>query len=304
MLNFWKNKTPNLQGRLQHNVSLKDLTWIKAGGIAQVLFHPKSQLDLQTFVSSIQPQIPIYPLGASSNFLLRDGGFPGAIIKIGSGFRDFSVKDNLVTAQAGMLLPHLAAATSEKNLSGLEFLIGIPGTVGGAVRMNAGAHNRNISNALVSALVMHRDASLEVYTNEKFQFKYRQCSLPHDSIILEATFQVASQPPGVSQEVLSENLKYRNNTQPRNVATCGCAFKNPEGCSAWKLIKESMDVPKERPAQFSEVHYNFLINTGGATASDIESLVKETQKKVLDKKGVLLTPELVIVGEHRREQNS
>ncbi len=302
MQNLWKNTPPPLAGKIRYNAPLSPISWIKAGGSARYMFLPKSLNDIQVFLREISTEVPVYPIGACSNFLLRDGGFDGVIIRTPNGLHSVKVTSPLITADAGVLLPTLASHSVEQGLSGLEFFAGIPGSVGGAVRMNAGAHGQCTADVLVQAQVLHRDGTLHTYTKADLLFQYRSCSLPSDSIVISATFKLAPSTPEICKLRLQEALDYRNETQPKNVATCGSTFKNPPNTQAWSLVKQVVAEENQGPIHFSDIHYNFLVNKGKASATEIENLIRKTQQKIFNKFNVHLEKEIVIIGQHPHAQ--
>ncbi len=289
---------PNLRGRLLENQSLADLTWFRVGGPAQVLFSPADEEDLSIFLAALDPAVPVTVIGLGSNLIVRDGGIPGVTIRLG-GKAFGSVQIDGETIQAGTAVPdmRLAKAAAEASLDGLAFFRGIPGSVGGALRMNAGAHGGETTDVLIQARGIDRKGEARTFTHAEMGFRYRHSSAPDDVIFTSATFRGR---PGNREEIEAEMERVtaaREAAQPIRERTGGSTFKNPEGGKAWQLI----DAAGCRGltlggAQVSEMHCNFLINRGGATAADIEGLGEEVRRRVRDSSGVELHWEIKRIG--------
>ncbi|AWI89684.1 UDP-N-acetylenolpyruvoylglucosamine reductase [Methylobacterium sp. DM1] len=289
---------PNLRGRLLENQSLADLTWFRVGGPAQVLFSPADAEDLSQFLAALDPSVPVTVIGLGSNLIVRDGGIPGVTIRLG-GKAFGSIEIDGETVRAGTAVPdmRLAKAAAEASLDGLAFFRGIPGSVGGALRMNAGAHGGETTDVLVEARGIDRKGELRTFTHAEMGFRYRHSSAPDDVIFTSATFRGR---PGDREEIEAEMERVtasREAAQPIRERTGGSTFKNPEGGKAWQLI----DAAGCRGltmggAQVSEMHCNFLINRGGATAADIEGLGEEVRRRVREHSGFELHWEIKRIG--------
>ncbi|MDV2983185.1 UNVERIFIED_CONTAM: UDP-N-acetylmuramate dehydrogenase [Methylobacteriaceae bacterium AG10] len=289
---------PNLRGRLLENQSLADLTWFRVGGPAQVLFSPADEEDLSQFLAALDPSVPVTVIGLGSNLIVRDGGIPGVTIRLG-GKAFGSVEIDAETIRAGTAVPdmRLAKAAAEASLAGLAFFRGIPGSVGGALRMNAGAHGGETTDVLVEVRGIDRKGEVRSFTHAEMGFRYRHSSAPEDVIFTGATFHGR---PGVREDIEAEMERVtaaREAAQPIRERTGGSTFKNPEGGKAWQLI----DAAGCRGltmggAQVSEMHCNFLINRGGATAADIEGLGEEVRRRVRDHSGFELHWEIKRIG--------
>ncbi len=289
---------PHLRGRLLENQSLADLTWFRVGGPAQVLFSPADAEDLSQFLAALDPSVPVTVIGLGSNLIVRDGGIPGVTIRLG-GKAFGSVEIDGETVRAGTAVPdmRLAKAAAEASLDGLAFFRGIPGSVGGALRMNAGAHGGETTDVLVEARGIDRKGEFRTLTHAEMGFRYRHSSAPDDVIFTSATFRGR---PGDREEIEAEMERVtaaREAAQPIRERTGGSTFKNPEGGKAWQLI----DAAGCRGltlggAQVSEMHCNFLINRGGATAADIEGLGEEVRRRVREHSGFELHWEIKRIG--------
>lgn len=286
-----------LRGRLTANQPMADITWFRVGGPAQAMFSPADEDDLAYFLSLLPPEIPVMVVGVGSNLLVRDGGIPGVVIRLGRGFNEIAVEGDLIRAGAAVPDVRLAQAAAEAGLSGLAFYRGVPGTVGGALRMNAGAYGRETKDVLVEARAVDRKGKPHVLANGDFRFTYRHSELPADFIATQATFRGE---PGDRETIKAEMeqiTEAREATQPVKSRTGGSTFKNPPGMKSWQLI----DAAGCRglvvgDAQVSELHCNFLINRGNATAADIENLGEEVRRRVKEHSGVELEWEIVRVG--------
>lgn len=294
-----KARMPELRGRLLANQSLGEFIWFRVGGPAQVFFMPDDENDLAYFLRNLPPEIPITVIGAGSNLIVRDGGVPGVVIRLGRGFNDVKVEDHRVIVGAAMLDVMVARAAQAAGVAGLAFLSGIPGTVGGALRMNGGAYGGETKDILIEARGVDRQGNVRTFSNGDMGFSYRHCGVPDDVIFTTAVLQGRA---GVPDEITAEMAaikKKREASQPRN-RTGGSTFKNPPGHSAWKLVDDSgcrgLTIGG---AQVSELHSNFLINLGGASAADIETLGETVRQRVKTHSGVDLEWEIKRVGVER-----
>lgn len=294
-----KARMPELRGRLLANQPLGEFTWFRVGGSAQAFFMPEDENDLAYFLRNLPEEIPVTVIGAGSNLIVRDGGVMGAVIRLGRGFNDVKVEDHRITAGTAMLDVMVARAAQPAGVAGLAFLSGIPGTIGGALRMNGGAYGGETKDVLAEAHGVDRQGNLRKFTNAEMGFSYRHCGVPEDVIFTTAVLQGR---PGQPEEIateMAEIKKKREASQPRN-RTGGSTFKNPPGQSAWKLVDDAgcrgLTIGG---AQVSELHSNFLINLGGATAGDIENLGETVREKVKAHSGVALEWEIKRVGVKR-----
>ncbi|MGA7328207.1 MAG: UDP-N-acetylmuramate dehydrogenase [Rhodomicrobium sp.] len=295
----------DLRGRLLPNVLLNELTWLRAGGPAQALFTPADEDDLAYFLSRCPSRIPVTVIGVGSNLLVRDGGVPGVTIRLARGF---NVTTPLTGARikAGAAVPdvRLAQAAASAGIDGLAFYRGIPGTVGGALRMNAGAHGSETKNVLSEARALDRAGALHVFDNSGMGFTYRHCSVPEDYIFTGAVFEGTPGDPAEIEKAMQEVAEYREANQPIKSRTGGSTFKNPPGQSAWKLIDAAgCRGLRLGGAHMSEMHCNFLINGGDATAAEIERLGELVRERVFEDSGVMLEWEIKRIGVPAREDN-
>ena len=292
-----KNK---ISGNISFNENLSKLSWFNLGGPAKVLFRPKSLQELSLFLKEIKGiNKKIKVLGIGSNTLIRDGGFDGIIIKFGNSFSHLSLfNSNTIIAGASALDKNVSNFALKNSISGFEFMSCIPGTVGGAVRMNSGCYGDDISKILISVQVMDFDGNVKAIQSSDIKFYYRGSSLDNNLIIISATFKGKKDNNLNVQQKINSFMKEKKNTQPSKIKTCGSTFKNPENQKAWKLIKDSgcagMAVGD---AQISEKHCNFFVNKGNAKSRDLEQLINQVQSKVLEKTGINLELELQIIGE-------
>jgi UDP-N-acetylmuramate dehydrogenase len=293
-----KAAMPELRGRLTASASLADITWFRVGGPAQVLFTPADEADLAYFFKHAPKDLPVFVIGLGSNLLVRDGGVPGVVIRLGRGFGDIKVEDGL-KLRAGTAVPDVkvARAAAEAGIAGLAFYRGIPGSIGGALRMNAGAHGRETKDCLVSARAVDRQGNIHVLSLADMKFTYRHCGIPEDWIFTEATYQGT---PGNSADILREMeevAEYREKNQPIKERTGGSTFKNPPGHSAWKLVDDAgLRGLRVGGAKVSEMHCNFLINDKGATGEDVERLGETVRARVKAKSGIHLEWEIIRLG--------
>jgi UDP-N-acetylmuramate dehydrogenase len=292
-----KARMPELRGRLLANQSLAELTWFRVGGPAQAFFLPEDENDLAYFLRNLAAEIAVTTIGAGSNTIVRDGGVPGVVIRLGRGFNEIKVEEgHRIVAGAALLDVLVARAARDARVAGLAFLSGIPGSIGGALRMNGGAYGGETKDVVIEARGADRQGSLRTYSNAEMRFSYRHCGVPNDVIFTAALFQGhAGEPEAIAAEMASIKTK-REKSQPRN-RTGGSTFKNPPNMSAWKLVDEAgcrgLTVGG---AQVSELHSNFLINLGGASAADIETLGETVRERVKAHSGVELEWEIKRIG--------
>ena len=289
---------PNLRGRLLANVPLADITWFRVGGPAEVLFTPADEADLAYFLARLPAEIETFVVGLGSNLLVRDGGVPGVVIRLGRGFADTRIEaEHRLRAGAAVPDVKLARAAADAAISGLAFYRGIPGSIGGALRMNAGAHGRETREVLIEARAVDRQGNIHVLPAADLKLGYRHCGVPDDWIFTAALYQGQ---PGTAAEILkqmAEVADYREANQPIKQRTGGSTFKNPPGASAWKLIDQAgCRGLRVGGAQVSEMHCNFLINDQAATAEDIERLGETVRARVVAHCGVALHWEIMRLG--------
>jgi UDP-N-acetylmuramate dehydrogenase len=291
-----KAQMRELRGRLLANQSLGEFTWFRVGGPAQVFFMPEDENDLAYFLRNLPSQIPVTVIGAGSNLIVRDRGVPGVVVRLGRGFNDVKIEDHRITVGTAMLDIMVARAAQAAGVAGLAFLSGIPGTIGGALRMNGGAYGGETKDVLVEARGVERQGNMRDITNSEMGFSYRHCSAPEDVIFTSAILQGRGGEAADIAAEMAEIKKKREASQPRN-RTGGSTFKNPPGHSAWKLVDEAgcrgLTIGG---AQVSELHSNFLINLGGASATDIEILGETVRQRVKSHSGVDLDWEIKRVG--------
>ncbi|MGB0934924.1 MAG: UDP-N-acetylmuramate dehydrogenase [Alphaproteobacteria bacterium] len=291
------DRLPQVRGRYQENVPLSKTTWFRVGGCAEVIFKPADVEDLSTFLSEVSDDIPVHVVGVGSNLLVRDGGIPGVVVRLGRGFSNMMVTDDVVDVGCGVLDRNVALACIDEGIAGLEFFCGIPGTVGGALRMNAGCYGTEVKDVLIEALALDRKGKYHKVTAEDCQFSYRHCGLPKDWIFIYASFKGRKSTSAEVQETVNTYLTQREESQPIRTRTGGSTFANPEGHSAWKLIDEAGCRGLQiGGAQVSEKHCNFMINTGTASADDIETLGETVRKKVQENSGIELKWEIQRIG--------
>jgi len=289
---------PDLRGRLIPNQSMAQLTWFRTGGPAQMLFTPEDEADLSYFLASLPPDVPVYPVGVGSNLLVRDGGVPGVVIRLGRGFNMISIEEDC-RVRVGTAVPDvkLARAAGEAGIDGLSFYRGIPGCVGGALRMNAGAYGGETKDVLVECRAVDRNGHVHVFSNADMGFTYRNSAAPLDLVFTQALFQGR---PGDSAAILSameEITAKREVTQPIRAKTGGSTFKNPAGLKAWQLIDAAgCRGLRHGGAQMSELHCNFMLNVEEATGADLEDLGEEVRRRVQQNSGIELQWEIKRIG--------
>jgi UDP-N-acetylmuramate dehydrogenase len=290
---------PKLRGRMLPNQPMAPLTWFRVGGLAQLLFTPADEEDLAYFLSKLPEDIAVTTVGVGSNLIVRDGGVEGVVIRLsakGFGQIDYVGKDQ-INAGTAVLDKRLAEAAMQHKVGGLEFFFGIPGSIGGALRMNAGANGGETKDVLVYATGVNRDGDFVTFSNEEMQFAYRSCGVPTDVIFTSALLAGKREEEAVIRERMDAVQQHRETAQPIREKTGGSTFKNPPGHSAWKLVDEAgCRGLRVGGAQVSEMHCNFLINTGDATAADIEGLGEEVRRRVKDHSGIELHWEIKRLG--------
>lgn len=292
-------RLPAVRGRLSPDAPLSKVTWFRVGGPAEVLFRPADRDDLSDFLARLPEDVPVTVIGVASNLLVRDGGVAGVVIRLARGFAEIAADPDsrTVTAGAGALDLNVAATAQQAGLGGLEFLCGVPGGVGGALRMNAGAYGAEVKDVLLWAEAMDRDGIVRRFTVDELAYRYRACGLDSRWTFLRACFRANPDDPRAIARRMGEIQRQRGDSQPVKSRTGGSTFKNPPGMKAWELI----DAAGCRGlavggAQISEKHCNFLINTGDATAGDLESLGEEVRRRVRAHTGVELEWEIRRIG--------
>ena len=293
-----KNNIPSVSGIIKKDFNLSKLTWFKVGGKAEVFFIPKDKTDRVSFLKKLDKNTPIKILGAGSNILIRDGGIRGVTISLVKNFSTISYLNNKrILVGAGMNCIKLSRYCVLKSLQGLEFFSGIPGTVGGAIRMNAGAYGKETSDILEKIVTVTKQGKIKEYKKEELKMSYRKNSLNKDEIILQALFKCKKGNKRLIQDNINKIREIRQITQPITLKTSGSTFKNPENLQAWKLIKQSgCSNLIKGGVKVSSLHSNFLVNQGIARAEDVEDLGKLIIKKVKKKFGLTLQWEIKIVG--------
>jgi UDP-N-acetylmuramate dehydrogenase len=302
---------PETRGKLTAQRALSDLTWLRVGGPADWFFQPADVQDLANFLKALDTRVPVFPMGVGSNLIVRDGGIRGVVIRLGRGFNAIETDGDRVIAGAAALDAHVARKAAQAGLD-LTFLRTIPGSVGGAVRMNAGCYGSYVADALLEVEAVSRDGRIVTIPAADLKLAYRQSTLPEGWVITRATFQ----PPKSAFEALTRRMDHqiavRDASQPTKERSAGSTFRNPSGASstgqaddshemkAWRLIDEAgMRGARRGGAQMSPKHPNFLVNTGGATAEDLETLGEEVRKKVFQHSGLKLHWEVIRVGDAR-----
>ncbi|MEM9872666.1 MAG: UDP-N-acetylmuramate dehydrogenase [Pseudomonadota bacterium] len=300
---------PEVRGTLTPQRDLSSLTWLRVGGPADWVFMPADADDLAAFLAALPRDVPVFPMGVGSNLIVRDGGLRAVVIKLGRGFNSITIDGDTVTAGAAALDAHVARKAADAGRD-LTFLRTIPGSVGGAVRMNAGCYGAYVADVLVSAEVILRDGTRTTLTPGDLAFAYRQSSLPEGAVLISATFRAPMGEPGTLVSRMEDQIAKRDATQPTRDRSAGSTFRNPAGYSstgqaddvhdlkAWKVIDDAgLRGATKGGAQMSEKHSNFLINTGTATAADLEGLGEEVRKTVYDSSGITLEWEIMRIGD-------
>ena len=300
---------PPTRGQITLDRPLADLTWLRVGGPADALFLPADEADLCGFLAALDPAVPVFPMGVGSNLIVRDGGLRAVVIRLGRAFAGITVEGQTVTAGAAALDAHVARTAAQAGLD-LTFLRTIPGSIGGAVRMNAGCYGSYTADHLVSVRVVTRGGDAATLTRDDLRPGYRQTELPEGWVIVAATFRADPGDPQALAAKMADQIAKRDASQPTRDRSAGSTFRNPAGFSstgraddvhdlkAWKLIQDAgMKGARRGGAQMSEKHANFLINTGGASAADLEGLGEDVRKRVLQQTGIRLEWEIMRVGD-------
>lgn len=288
---------PPVRGKLTANAPLAPLVWFKAGGAAEWLFEPADTDDLCDFLRALDPATPVMGLGLGSNLIVRDGGVPGVVVRLGKPFAKVAANGLTLTCGGGASGILVSSTARDAGIAGVEFLRSIPGTVGGFVRMNGGAYGREVADVLVEAQVVTRDGTLTTLSNADFNYRYRHSDLPDGAIVVSATFRGKAGEPAAIQTEMDRIASAREASQPLRSKTGGSTFKNPDGHKAWALVDAAGCRGLTRgDAQVSEKHCNFLLNTGNATSADIEALGEDVRARVLAASGVTLEWEIQRVG--------
>ena len=300
---------PDVRGTLTADRDLSSLTWMRVGGPADVLFQPADVDDLSAFLAALPAEVPVFAMGVGSNLIVRDGGVRGVVIRLGRGFNGISFDENMVTAGAAALDAHVARKAAEQGLN-LAFLRTIPGSIGGAVRMNAGCYGDYMADVLVDVRVVLRNGEIVTLQADALNLAYRSSELPKGAVLVLARMQAPREAASVLEERMAAQLKKRDETQPTKDRTAGSTFRNPAGFSstgkaddthdlkAWKVIDDAgMRGATRGGAVMNTMHSNFLTNAGGATAADLEGLGEEVRKKVYETSGLTLQWEIMRVGE-------
>ena len=295
---FDLKRLPDVRGSYKKHVVMAPYTWFRVGG-ATTVYRPQDHEDLSQFLLQNSGEVPVTIIGAASNILIRDGGIPGVVIKLGKNFASISFKSNSVRIGAAMPNSIAARLALKQGYSGLEFLSGIPGTIGGGLRMNAGAYGKEVKDILIEAEVIDSTGNFKVLSLEEMEMSYRHCGVPKDYIFLSGLFKTGKEVPFEIQQQLDKIKARRLESQPITERTGGSTFKNPKECKAWELIESAgcrgLSIGG---AMVSEQHCNFLVNTGNANATDLESLGNLVQKKVQDSTGIELEWEIKLLGLH------
>ncbi len=303
------------RGTLTPNRPLADLTWLRVGGPADWLFQPADAADLAAFLAALPDDVAVFPMGVGSNLIVRDGGLHAVVIRLGRGFNGIEVQGDTVVAGAAALDAHVARRAAEAGRD-LTFLRTIPGSIGGAVRMNAGCYGSYVADHLTSATAILRDGTQVELAPEDLQFSYRSSRLPDGAVLISATFRAAAGDPATLAARMDDQIAKRDASQPTKERSAGSTFRNPSGASstgraddvhdlkAWKVIDNAgLRGARLGGAQMSEMHSNFLINAGGATAQDLEDLGELVRKKVLQTQGISLEWEIMRIGEFGAARN-
>ena len=289
---------PQVRGKMTPGAPLAPLVWFKSGGEAEWLFEPKDEDDLISFLRQLDPEVPVMALGLGSNLIVRDGGVPGVVVRLGKPFARIDKLDDVTLRCGGGASGILVSSTArDAGIAGLEFLRGIPGTVGGIVRMNGGAYGREVSDILISARVVLRSGEVAEWPLEKLGYTYRHSDVPTGAVVIEAAFRGSSGDPAAIGAEMDAIARAREDSQPLRSRTGGSTFKNPPGHKAWALV-DAADCRGFRigDAQVSEKHCNFLLNLGSASSAEIEALGEEVRRRVEEKTHIKLEWEIQRVG--------
>ncbi len=297
---------PKVAGKLSAKAPLAPLVWFKTGGSAQWLLEPSDLDDLRGFLRDLDPSVPVMALGLGSNLIVRDGGVPGVVVRLGKAFaRVTSSSDQTLDCGAGASGILVSSTARDNGIAGLEFLRSIPGTVGGFVRMNGGAYGGEVKDVLIDCDVVMRDGSLHKIAAADLGYTYRHSNLPEGAIVVAARFRGRPGDPAAIQAEMDRISASREASQPLRSKTGGSTFKNPEGHKAWQLVDEAgCRGLALGGAQVSEKHTNFLLNTGDATSTDIEALGEEVRRRVKEKSGITLEWEIQRVGTSARTSDN
>ncbi len=288
---------PPVRGTYSMGAPLKDLVWFRAGGPAEILFRPADADDLATFLAAKPADLRVSVIGVGSNLLVRDGGIPGVVVRLSAAFGKVEANGTSIRAGAAALDSAVARVAADAGIAGMEFLRGVPGTIGGALKMNAGCYGREIKDIFVEATALDGKGNRITLSAADMGFVYRKAQVPDDLIFVEALLEGTPDSPRVIQARMSELVATREASQPIKSKTGGSTFKNPPGHRAWQLIDEAgCRGLKHGAAQVSEKHCNFLINTGDASAADLEALGEEVRARVKAKSGIELEWEIKRVG--------
>ncbi len=290
-------RLPKVRGRLTENAPLAGITWFRVGGPAEVMFRPADRDDLAAFLAGLPRDVPFTVIGVGSNLLVRDGGVPGVVVRLGRGFAEIEANGTEVRAGAAALDINVARMAADAGLAGLEFLSGIPGTLGGALRMNAGAYGRELVDVIVAAEAIDRQGRLHKLDKKALGLSYRHSDVPQDWIFLGADLNAETGEPAAIRTRLNEIQAAREASQPIRSRTGGSTFANPPGHKAWQLIDQAgCRGYRIGGAMVSQMHTNFLINTGSATAADIENLGETVRRRVREASGIELRWEIQRIG--------
>ncbi len=289
---------PKVRGKYKVDEPLSKHTWFGVGGPAEVMYFPEDIEDLADFIKKRPYNLPIFLIGSGSNILVRDGGIPGVVIKLSANsFRNWKLQSTSIKCGAGLKNSELKKIMLDNNIGGLEFLVSIPGSLGGAVKTNAGCFGKELKDVLLSAIVINENGEELEVGADNFNFGYRCSFFPEDWIVVSMTLKIIPQERAITAQIIDEQKNYRLKTQPINAKTAGSTFKNPDGLRAWELIKNTQsNLLKFNDAEVSDKHCNFLINTGSATAQDIENLGEAIIKQVKQETGITLEWEVKRVG--------
>jgi UDP-N-acetylmuramate dehydrogenase len=291
------DRLPPVRGRLSECAPLAEFSWFRVGGPAEILFRPADLADLTEFLAAKPADVPVTVIGVASNLLIRDGGVPGVVVRLGRSFAGIAVKEDVLYAGAGALDRNVALSAAAAGLGGLEFLSGIPGTIGGALRMNGGAYGREIKDVILAAAAIDGTGRPIELTPAALGLSYRHCAVPEDRIFLHATLQGVPKAEAEIAGRMAAIQAQRQATQPVGSRTGGSTFANPPGAKAWELIDRAGCRGLRRGgAMVSTLHTNFLINLADATAADLEGLGEEVRRRVFETSGISLDWEIRRIG--------